>query len=135
MSVVMDLCSRKIVGWHVSEKLDANLVTQALKKAVRNRSYKSGKLIFHSDRGSQYGSKKMRTLLRNLGILQSMSGKANPYENAWTESLIGTIKLEMNDMEKLEDIYDAKSQIHEYIEGYYNPIRRHSKLDYQSPNY
>ncbi len=76
-----------MVGWHVSQKPDADLVTQALKKAVRSRSYKSGQLIFHLDRVSQHGGKMIRTLLKDLGIIRSMSGKANPYDNAWTESL------------------------------------------------
>ena len=92
LAVVIDLFSRRIVGWHLDEHMKSGLVVAALEKAVSTRSRGSGDLIFHSDRGSQYGSGAFRDRLAEHGIVQSMSKKACPYDNAWTESFMGTLK-------------------------------------------
>jgi len=132
LSIVMDLCSRKIVGWDLQDNMEAGLVVNAFEKARATRLVKK-ELIFHSDRGSQYGSQLFRDQLGKLKAIQSMSGKANPYDNAWTESVIGTIKKELLEDEEFESFEEAKMDLFEYIEGYYNVHRKHSKLDYQSP--
>ena len=92
--MVIDLCSRKIVGWSLSDHLRAELVLDALKQALGSRCALPG-LVIHSDRGSQDGSATYRELLRDAGMRQSMSARANPYHNAWTESFMGTLKTEM----------------------------------------
>ncbi len=94
IAVIIDLCSRRIVGWALADRLRAELVTDALKQALGSRTIASG-LIFHSDRGSKYGSRAHRQMLEAADILQSMSARANPYHNAWTESFMGTLKNEM----------------------------------------
>ena len=93
LAVVIDLCSRRIVGWSLADHMRSQLVVDALSQALQSRLSKG--TIFHSDRGSQYGSAAFRSLLNKAGMGQSMSARANPYDNAWTESFIGTLKLEM----------------------------------------
>ena len=132
LAVVIDLCSRKIVGWSLAGHLRAELVAAALQQALGSRRTLPG-LIFHSDRGSQYGSGAFRALLREAGMRQSMSARANPYHNAWTESFIGTLKTEM-----LQDGFfiahaDARTELFAYIESYYNTHRKHSSLGYKTP--
>ena len=95
LAVVIDLFSRRIVGWHLNDHMKSDLVVGALKKALATRAPLPGELIFHSDRGSQYGSRAFRSCLEENGIAQSMSKKAYPYDNAWTESFMGTLKSEM----------------------------------------
>jgi transposase InsO family protein len=85
LAVVIDLCSRRIVGWALADHLRSDLVVDAMKKAIASRRNTSN-LIFHSDRGSQYGSRTFRDVRRLAGMRQSMSARANPYHNAWTES-------------------------------------------------
>jgi putative transposase len=94
LAVVIDLCSRRVVGWALADHMRAELVVAALEQALGSTQKIAGR-IFHSDRGSQYGSKAFRKLLKKAGMLQSMSARANPYDNAWTESMIGTLKAEM----------------------------------------
>ena len=132
LAVVIDLCSRRIVGWSIADNLRAELVTEAFQQAVKSRRPKPG-LIFHSDRGSQYGSKLFRNQLATAGALQSMSAKANPYDNAWTESFIGRLKAEMLQGGSFIDAKDAQTELFAYIESYYNTRRRHSSLGYKSP--
>jgi putative transposase len=88
LAVIIDLCSRRIVGWALGDHLRADLVVGALRQALAARGHTRG-LIFHSDRGSQYGSKAYRALLRSAGLRQSMSARANPYHNAWSEPTAG----------------------------------------------
>jgi putative transposase len=133
LAVVIDLCSRRIVGWALADHLRASLVTEALKQATQTRQPEPG-LIFHSDRGSQYGSRLFREHLDKLGVLQSMSARANPYHNAWTESFIGTLKAEMLQGGCFIDETDARIELFAYIESYYNTHRRHSSLDYKTPS-
>ena len=132
LAVVIDLCSRKIVGWSLAGHLRAELVVDALKQALGSRRTLPG-LIFHSDRGSQYGSGSYRQLLRDAGIRQSMSARANPYHNAWTESFIGTLKTEMLQDGSFIGHSDARVEIFAYIESYYNTHRKHSSLGYKTP--
>ena len=133
LALVIDLYSRKVIGWEVADHMRSGLVTGALKQALYSRGRSKAKLIFHSDRGSQYGSASFRALLRAKQITQSMSAKANPYDNAYCESLIGTLKQEMNLKRPFASIREAKSQLFEYIEAYYNTKRKHSALNYKSP--
>ena len=90
-------------------------------------------VIFHSDRGSQYGSTAFRNLLERHSIRQSMSAQANPYHNAWTESFMGTLKSEMLQGGRFEDERDARIELFDFIEGYYNTQRIHSSLNYRTP--
>ncbi|RYD28532.1 MAG: IS3 family transposase [Verrucomicrobiaceae bacterium] len=132
LAVVLDLCSRKVVGWALADHLRAGLVTDALRQALGSRRPPRG-LIFHSDRGSQYGSREYRALLQRHGIRQSMSARANPYHNAWTESFMGTLKTEMLQGGCFIDARDARTELFAYIDSYYNTHRRHSSLGYLSP--
>ena len=132
LAVVMDLYSRRVVGWSLSGHLRADLVSDALQQALRSRKSNQS-LIFHSDRGSPYASRAFRNILRRAGITQSMSRRANPYDNAWTESFIGTLKSEMIQDNRFIDEDDARSQLFCFIDGYYNTQRKHSALGYLSP--
>ena len=132
LAVIIDLCSRRIVGWALADHMRAELVTDALKQALGSRTVAPG-LIFHSDRGSQYGSRSHRQMLEDANILQSMSARANPYHNAWTESFMGTLKNEMLQGGTFASEADARIEIFDFIESYYNHHRKHSSLSYQTP--
>jgi transposase InsO family protein len=132
LAVVIDLCSRRIVGWSLADHLRSDLVLDALNQAIETRPVNGA--IFHSDRGSQYGSAPFRKALAKAGLRQSMSARANPYDNAWTESFIGTLKHEMLQGGCFDNATDARTEIFEYIEGYYNTHRKHSSLGYKTPN-
>lgn len=132
LAIVIDLCSRRVVGWALADHMRAELVVAALQQALGSTSKVAGR-IFHSDRGSQYGSKIFRKLLKKAGMLQSMSARANPYDNAWTESMIGTLKAEMVQNGVFETAEDARTELFAYLESYYNIKRKHSSLDYQTP--
>ena len=133
LAVVIDLCSRKVVGWSLADHMRKELVIDALNNALQSRSITDG-LIFHSDRGSQYGSIAFRDRLKKKAMRQSMSARANPYDNAWTESFIGTLKREMLRGGTFIDEGDARMEIFEYVEAYYNNQRKHSAIDYLTPN-
>jgi putative transposase len=132
LAVVIDLCSRRIVGWSLASHMRSDLVLNALNQALQTRSPRA--TIFHSDRGSQYGSTSFRNALANAGLRQSMSGRANPYDNAWSESFIGTLKREMLQGGCFDNACDARTEIFEYIDGYYNTHRKHSAIGYQTPS-
>jgi transposase InsO family protein len=132
LAVIIDLYSRKIVGWSLDDNLRTPLVIDALKQALGSRST-TQKPIFHSDRGSQYGSGSYRQILRQAGMRQSMSARANPYHNAWTESFMGTLKAEMLQDGCFINAQDARTEIFAYIDSYYNTQRKHSALGYQTP--
>ena len=132
LAVVIDLCSRRIVGWSLKDHMRSDLVLDALHQALQTRP--AADTIFHSDRGSQYGSAPFRKALAKAGLRQSMSARANPYDNAWTESFIGTLKHEMLQGGCFENATDARTEIFEYIEGYYNTHRKHSALGYKTPS-
>ena len=131
LAVIIDLYSRRIVGWSLADHLRSELVLAALRQALQTR--RAHDTIFHSDRGSQYGSALFRTALANAGLRQSMSARANPYDNAWTESVIGTLKRELLQGGCFADAFVARPQLFAYIDGYYNTRRRHSALGYHSP--
>lgn len=132
LAVWMDLFSRKVTGWQLADHMREELIVEAIKKALANRCASEG-LIVHSDRGGQYAGKKFRKLLESHGLLQSMSGKDNPYDNAFMESYFSRFKAELLQGGAFENLEDARTEIFEYIEMYYNPIRRHSSLGYISP--
>jgi transposase InsO family protein len=132
LCIVMDLYSRRVVGWSLADHMRTDLVTDALRCATQARGKTKG-LIFHSDRGSQYASKAFRKLLQEAGIQQSMSARANPYHNAWSESVIGTLKAEMLRGGRFLTIEDARIELTAYIDGYYNTHRMHSSLNYTTP--
>lgn len=133
LAVVMDLYSRKIVGWSIDNSLSAELVIGALMMAVTHRNPKRG-LVFHSDRGSQYASTNFRSILKSCRMVQSMSGKGNCYDNAVTESFFHTLKTELTYWNKYQTRDEAKRSIFEYIEIFYNRQRLHSSLNYLSPS-
>ncbi len=132
LAVVLDLFSRRVVGWATSERLHKELALAALRRAIAMRRPSPG-LIHHADRGSQYYSLAYRSELRRHGIQASMSGKGNCYDNAPTESFFKTLKAEMIWRTVFQSRNNATTAIGHWIDGFYNPVRRHSTLDYISP--
>ena len=122
LAVVIDLCSRKIVGWALADHMRSELVMDALRQALGSRRIVP-KCVFHSDRGIQYGSIACRQLLGNHGMIQSMSARVYPYCNAWTESFMGTLKKMLGDG-SFENATDARRELFAYIESYYNTHRK-----------
>lgn len=133
LAVWMDLYSRRIIGWQLADNMKAELVIAAFKKAFKSRSVKEG-LIIHSDRGGQYAGNAFRKLIAEKKASQSMSRADNPYDNAFMESCFSRFKAELLQDGAFENKEDAQIEIFEYIEMYYNLIRRHSSLNYMSPN-
>lgn len=132
LSVVIDLFSRKIVGWSMTDHLKAQGVAQALEMAIARRRPGDG-LLHHSDRGVQYACELYRSQLAEHGIAASMSRPGNCYDNAVAESFFGTLKTELVNRVRYHTHEEAKSSIFEWIECWYNRQRRHSSLDYMSP--
>lgn len=132
LAVVMDIYSRKIIGWETSNRLVSDLVEVALKNSLRNRSVTPG-IIFHSDQGVQYASDSFRSLLHSYGFQQSMSRRGNCYDNAITESFFHTLKTEMINQFHFIGRQEARTSIFEYIELFYNRQRLHSGIGYRSP--
>ena len=132
LAVVIDLFSRRVVGWAVGDRLHRDLVLAALRKALAMRRPPEG-LIHHSDRGSQYCSVDYQAELHRHGIRVSMSGKGNCYDNAMVETFFKTIKSELVWRTVFYTRDEAAQAIARYIDGFYNPVRRHSALDYISP--
>lgn len=133
LAVVLDLFSRKVVGWSMDETMPASLVNNALSMAIKHRKPKDG-LIWHTDRGSQYASDSHRALLKQHGIIQSMSRKGDCWDNAVSESFFHTMKTELTHSIKFQSRSEAHSMIFKYIEVFYNPKRLHSTNGYLSPN-
>lgn len=129
---VIDLCSRKIVGWAMADHLRTDLVSDALRMALARRDPKDG-LLHHSDRGVQYASDDYRQMLAEHGIKVSMSNKGDCWDNAVMESFWGTLKTELVHHERYETREQARASIFEYIEVFYNRKRLHSSLGYVSP--
>lgn len=131
LATILDVYSRKIVGWSMSTRLQKHLVNDALNMAIGRRDIHDN-LIHHSDQGSQYTSHDFRTLLKQHDIQVSMSGAGNCYDNAMMESFFATLKNEC-----VTECFDTRQQarqiIFEYIEVWYNRLRRHSALGYLSP--
>ena len=132
LATVIDLYSRKIVGWSMDDTMKTSLVNDALNMAIKNRKPPKG-LIWHTDRGSQYASYLHKDLLEQNGIVQSMSRKGNCWDNAVAESFFHTLKTELVYHEIYETKAQANQSIFEYIEVFYNRQRMHSTNNYLSP--
>jgi len=132
LAVVIDLFSRRIVGWSMKTTVDRSLVIDALEMACLQRRPEAGKAIFHSDRGSQYASDDFRALMKMYGLVASMSRKANCWDNAVTETLFGSLKVERLHGESFITVRAAKDAVINWI-LWYNQKRLHSTIGYQSP--
>ena len=132
LAAVMDLFSRRIVGWALNHTMETTLVKEALERAQKERRPPPW-LLHHSDRGSQYASHAFRALLHSWQMTASMSGPACCYDNAAMESFWSTLKTELLPSGGFENLAQARSAIFEYIQLFYNPKRLHSALGYQSP--
>jgi putative transposase len=132
LAAVEDLYSRKIVGWSMGSRIDSRLVVDALEMALARRLPGEG-LVAHSDRGSQYASEHYQGLLARHGIVCSMSRRANCWDNAPMESFFASLKKELIHGETFATREQAKARIFEYIEVFFNRVRRHSSLGYKSP--
>jgi putative transposase len=133
LAVVMDMYSRKIVGWSMRNDLKADLVVDALAMAVARRKPARG-LVHHSDRGSQYSSLVFGKTLRESGLVASMGSRGDALDNAACESLISTLKVEWIERHRYQSRDQARLSIFQYIETFYNPSRRHSSLGGISPD-
>jgi transposase InsO family protein len=132
LAALLDLYSRRVVGWAASENNDRSLAQQALQRAICARRPQPG-LVHHSDRGSPYASDDYRTALREHGIVASMSRKGDCWDNAVAESFFATLRAELLDHERFATRAEAVAAIADYVDGFYNPVRRHSAIDYVSP--
>ena len=130
LALLLDLCSRRVVGWSLAEHMTETLVLDVLQRAIRARQPPPD-LIHHSDRGGQYAGHAYRAVLRRAAMRQSMSRAANCYDNAFMESCFGTIKTEL-EMTEYDDCRQARGEVASYL-AYYNNERRHSSLEYLSP--
>lgn len=133
LAVILDLFSRKVIGWALSASLKAELTVEALQMALLSRTIEPG-LIHHSDRGVQYASEPYVGLLQQHGIQISMSRKGNPYDNATMESFIKTLKVEEIYLNEYATEAEARENIGAFIETIYNTKRLHSSLGYRSPD-
>jgi transposase InsO family protein len=129
---ILDLYSRKIVGWAMSESIDSGLILKALSMALLHRD-PAGNLLCHSDRGVQYASADYRRALSQAGLVPSMSRKGNCYDNAAMESFWSTLKMELVYRRDFATRAQARNEIFDYIESFYNRQRSHSALNYRSP--
>ena len=129
---VLDVCTRRVIGWAMSSILDASLAVAALGMALRQRR-PVGKLVLHSDRGSQFASGVYREMLARHGVLASMSRKGNCYDNAFIESFWSSLKYELVYHRRFTTRAEARTAIFDYIETFYNRLRLHSSLAYLSP--
>lgn len=132
LAVVLDVFSRRVIGWELSRRIDTQLVVNALKMALKSREVKSG-LIHHSDRGVQYASKEYTDLLKEYGITISMSRKGNPYDNAFAESFMKTLKYEEVYLSDYQNLTDARRCVGRFLEQVYNQERLHSRIGYVPP--
>ena len=132
LATVIDLFSRKVVGWSMNDNMRVSLVNDALEMAIQRRNPPPG-LIWHTDRGSQYASNNHKDLLKENGIIQSMSRKGNCWDNAVAESFFHSLKTEFTNHEIFETRAKANEMIFEYIEVFYNRERMHSSNNYLSP--
>lgn len=132
LAAVADLYSRAVVGWSMGSRIDSRLVVDALEMAVSRRCPGEG-LVSHSDRGSQYASEHYRRVLAGHGIACSMSRRGDCWDNAPMESFFATLKKELVHHESYRTRAEARASVFEYIEVFYNRVRRHSALGYRSP--
>ena len=131
-AVVMDLYSRRIVGWSMSESMQAKMVSDALLMAIWRRG-KPSSLVHHSDQGSQHTSEEFQQLLTAQGITCSMSRRGQCWDNAAMESFFSSMKTERISRKVYRTRQAARSDVFDYIERFYNPVRRHSKLAFLNP--
>lgn len=134
LAVVLDLYSRKIVGWKVSDQLTTPIVTAALRKAIESRRPERGTLIHHSDRGCQYTSDAFQKILRTMGITCSMSRTGCCYDNAVMERFFWSLKQEWTRHRQYENLEEARMSVFQYIETFYNSKRIHQTLGYLTPD-
>lgn len=132
LAVMLDLCSRRVVGWSMSNRNDQQLVVDALRMAIQHRRPPSG-LIHHTDQGATYTSESYRQLLKMNGLIGSMSRKGKCHDNAVAESFFANLKNELVHHRLFSDREEARSAIFDYIELFYNRKRIHAYLGYQSP--
>jgi transposase InsO family protein len=132
LAVVLDVYSRRVVGWAMAEHLRTELVLDALDMALWNRRPDPG-LVHHSDQGCQYTSLAFGRRLRQAGLVASMGSVGDCYDNAVTESFFATLECELLDQSRFATRSQARTAVFDYLEGFYNRIRRHSTLDYLSP--
>lgn len=133
LCAILDLFSRKIVAFKVSNKIDTNLAIDTLNDALVSRNISSG-LMFHTDRGSQFTAKAFRQYLDNLNIVQSFSNKGHPYDNAVMESFFKYLKKEETDRRCYNSLSELNHSLFSYINGFYNSLRPHSHNNGLSPN-
>lgn len=134
LAALLDTFSRMIVGWAMSPYRDEDLVTMALHMAIARRHlFDADEFIHHTDRGSQYTAYEYQATLASTGILISMSGKADPYDNAMVESFFSTLRAECTDLSRFKTHAEARLAVFDFIELFYNRQRLHSSLDYLSP--
>jgi len=132
LAVVMDLCSRKVVGWALQDHLKTSLPTEALQRALASRQPPSG-LLHHSDRGVQYASGEYRDVLDSHQVVPSMSAQGDCYDNATMEAFFSTLKTELIHRQDWTSEQEVRLALFDYIETFYNRKRLHSSLGYQSP--
>lgn len=132
LAVILDLSSRRVVGWSMRDTLEARLVTDALSMALAHRRPGAG-LLYHTDRGVQYTCAESQALLARHGLRPSMSGKGDAYDNAVSESWMSTFKAELVEESDWHTHSEARRDIFEYVEAWYNRVRLHSSLGYRSP--
>ena len=132
VAVILDVYSRRVVGWSVQKQIDTKLTLEALELALNQRRPPVG-LVHHSDRGVQYACGAYVQRLESHGIILSMSRPGNPWDNAWAESFMKTLKAEEVDAQRYRDLAHARSSIGTFIEDIYNHERLHSSLSYRSP--
>ena len=132
LAVILDAYSRRVIGWELSRRIDTQLTLSALKMARRNRQVEPG-LIHHSDRGVQYAAIEYTSLLRESGVVISMSRRGNPYDNAQAESFMKTLKYEEVYLSEYANLGEARERIGHFLEQVYNRERLHSRLGYVPP--
>ena len=134
LAVVLDLFSRKVVGWSLGHSLATELVSDALRAAIESRRPEGKQLLHHSDRGCQYTSDAYQQTLRTMGIECSMSRTGNCWDNAVIERFFWSLKHEWTKHESFDDLEAARLSVFMYLETFYNPVRLHQTLGYQSPD-
>jgi len=134
LAVVIDLFSRKVIGWSITASLATELVSAALRRAIESRRPDGKQLLHHSDRGCQYTSDAYQKILRTLGITCSMSRTGCCYDNAAMERFFWSLKHEWTNHESFANLEQARLSVFQYIETFYNPIRLHQTLGYLSPD-
>jgi len=134
VAVVLDLFSRKVVGWAVRDTLATELVQEALRNAIEARRPRGQQLLHHSDRGCQYTSDAYQQTLKRLGIECSMSRTGCCYDNAVMERFFWSLKHEWTNHETYANLAEVRCGVFRYIETFYNPVRKHQTLGYLSPN-